>query len=100
MDNILCRVSIFSVSYTCICSDIIPCEPLTLKFSIREKQSLLWYYDMSRLIVMLTLLFIVALWSPAGKGLTSWLLCVMFLSLCYFTMWYPGSGVVLYGIDS
>ena len=28
--------------------------------------------------VMLLRLFIAALWSPAGKGLTSWLLFVMF----------------------
>ena len=28
--------------------------------------------------VMFSRLFIAALWSPAGKGLTSWLLCVMF----------------------
>ena len=28
--------------------------------------------------VMLSHLFIAALWSPAGKGLTSWLLFVMF----------------------
>ena len=32
--------------------------------------------------VMLSRLLIVALWSPAGKGLTSWLLCVM--SYCDF----------------
>ena len=53
-------------------------------------------------IVMLLHLFIAALWSPAGKGLTSWLLFVMFivLWLCYFPMWYPGSGVVLDCIDS
>ena len=34
---------------------------------------------------MLSRLFIAALWSPAGKGLNSWLLFVMlivFLSLC------------------
>ena len=30
-------------------------------------------------IVMLLGLFIAALWSPAGKGLTSWLLFVMFI---------------------
>ena len=30
-------------------------------------------------IVMLLCLFIAALWSPAGKGLTSWLLFVMFI---------------------
>ena len=41
-------------------------------------------------------LFIGALWSPAGKGLTSWLL-IMKLS---FSHWYPGSGVVLDCIDS
>ena len=29
--------------------------------------------------VMLSRLFIVALWSPEGKGLTSWLLFVVFI---------------------
>ena len=45
-------------------------------------------------------LFICALWSPAGKGLTSWLSFVVSsvsLSLCH---WYPGSGVVHDCIDS
>ena len=46
--------------------------------------------------VMLSRLFIDALWSPAEKGLTSWLLFVM--SNCefffHFPMWYPGPGVV------
>ena len=28
------------------------------------------------------------------------LLCVMFLYFCHFTMWYPGSGVILDCIDS
>ena len=40
-------------------------------------------------------LFMAALWSPAGKGLTSWLLLVMFIVFLFFHMWYPGSGVVL-----
>ena len=40
-------------------------------------------------------LFIVALWSPAGKGLTYWLLLVMFIVFCFFPMLDPGSGVVL-----
>ena len=44
---------------------------------------------------MLSCLFIAALWSIAGKGVTSWLLLVMFIVSCYFPMWYPGSGVVL-----
>ena len=40
--------------------------------------------------------FILALWSPAGKGLTSgFLVC-----FCYFPMWCPGSGVVLDCNDS
>ena len=30
-------------------------------------------------LLMLSLLFIAALWSPAGRGLTSWLLLVMFI---------------------
>ena len=40
--------------------------------------------------VMLLRLFIAALWSPAGKGLTSWLLFVMFIVVCYLPMLYPG----------
>ena len=45
--------------------------------------------------VMLSRLFIAALWSPAGKGLTSWLLFVMFNCIfitfpCYILgqVWY------------
>ena len=45
--------------------------------------------------VMLSCLFIAALWSPVRKGLTLWLLFVMFIVFCYFPIWYPGSGVVL-----
>ena len=45
--------------------------------------------------LMLLSLFTAALWSPAGKGLTSWLLSVMFIVFCYFPLWYPGSVVVL-----
>ena len=55
--------------------------------------------------VMLWRLFIAALWSPAGKGLTSWFLfemsnCDFATFPCHFSMWYPGSGVVLDCIDS
>ena len=46
--------------------------------------------------VMLCCLFIAASWSPAGKGLTSWLSGVQcFFVLCHFQVWCPGSGVVL-----
>ena len=44
-------------------------------------------------------LFICALRSPSGKGLTSWLSFVVAVSLL-LSHWYPGSGVVLDCIDS
>ena len=40
-------------------------------------------------------LFICALWSPAGKGLTSWLSFVLSSVSLSLSNWYPGSGVVL-----
>ena len=47
--------------------------------------------------VMLSRLFIAALWSPARKGLV----CDVYFCFCHFPMWYPGSGtVVLDCIDS
>ena len=45
-------------------------------------------------------LFIDALWSPAGKGLTSWISFVMSSCDVVNSHWYPGSGVVLDCIDS
>ena len=46
---------------------------------------------------MLFCLFIAALWSPEGKGLTSWLLLVMFIVILLLS--HPGTGVVLDCID-
>ena len=45
-------------------------------------------------------LFICALWSPAGKGLTSWLSFVVSTMSLSLSHWYFGSGVVLVCIDS
>ena len=45
-------------------------------------------------------LFICASWSPAGKGLTSWLWFVVSSVSLSLSHWYPGSGVVLDCIDS
>ena len=45
-------------------------------------------------------LFICALWSPAGKGLTSWLSFVVSTVSLSLSHWYPGSVVVLDCIDS
>ena len=35
-------------------------------------------------------LFVDALWSPAGKGLTSWLSFVMSIVTLLLSHWYPG----------
>ena len=48
----------------------------------------------------LSRLFICASWSPAGKGLTSWLSFVVSSVSLSLSHWYPGSGVVLDCIDS
>ena len=45
-------------------------------------------------------LFICVLWSPAGKGLTSWISFVVSTVSLSLSHWYPGSGVVLDCIDS
>ena len=45
-------------------------------------------------------LFICASWSPAGKGLTSWLSFVVSSVSLSLSHWYPGSDVVLDCIDS
>ena len=45
-------------------------------------------------------LFMCASWSPAGKGLTSWLSFVVSSVSLSLSHWYPGSGVVLDCIDS
>ena len=60
---------------------------------------LLWMFYVFSVLCLLCLcarLFICALWSPAGKGLTSWLSFVV----SSISHWYPGSGVVLDCIDS
>ena len=52
------------------------------------------------LLCLCARLFIFALWSPAGKGLTSWLSFVVSAVSLSLSHWYPGSGVVLDCIDS
>ena len=44
--------------------------------------------------------YICALWSPAGKGLTSWLSFVVSTVSLSLSRWYLGLGVVLDCIDS
>ena len=62
---------------------------------------LLCFCSVLGLLCLYARLFISALWSPVGKGLTSWLSFVV--SNCKFVTffhWYPGSGVVIDCIDS
>ena len=56
----------------------------------------LLYFSVLCLLCLCARLFICALQSPAGKGLTSWFSFVVYN--CEY--WYPGSGVVLDCIDS
>ena len=52
------------------------------------------------LLCLCARLFICALWSPAGKGLTSWLLFVVSTMSLSLSHWYPESGGELDRIDS
>ena len=55
---------------------------------------------MSFLLCFHERLFADALWTPAGKGPTSWLSFVMSIVTLSLSHWYPVSGVVLDCIDS
>ena len=61
---------------------------------------LLCFCSVLCLLCLCARLFICALWSPAGKGLTSWLSFVVSSVSLSLSHWYPGSGVVLDCIDS
>ena len=60
---------------------------------------LLCFCSVLSLLCLCARLFICALWSPAGKGLTSWLSFVVSSVSLSLSHWYPGSGVVLNCID-
>ena len=60
---------------------------------------LLCFCSVLCLLFLCARLFICALWSPAGKGLTSWLSFVVSAVSLSLSHWYPGSGVVLDCID-
>ena len=61
---------------------------------------LLCFCSVLCLLCLCECLFICALWSPAGKGPTSWLSFVVSTVSLPLSHWYPGSGVVLDCIDS
>ena len=61
---------------------------------------LLCFCSVLCLLCLCSRLFVCALWSPAGKGLTSWFSFVVSTMSLSLSNWYPGSGVVLDCIDS
>ena len=78
---------------------------LIIRFTvfILRKVLLLWIFYvfvLSCVCYVCARLFICASWSPAGKGLTSWLSFVVSSVSLSLSLWYPGSGVVLDCIDS
>ena len=56
---------------------------------------LLCFCSVLCLLCLCACLFIYSLWSPAGKGLTSWLSFVVSIVSLSLSHWYPGTGVVL-----
>ena len=56
---------------------------------------LLCFFSVLCLLCLCVRLFTCALWSPAGKGLTSLLSFVVSAVSLSLSQWYPGSGVVL-----
>ena len=62
---------------------------------------LLWFFFCLLFAMSLCASIYCALWSPAGKGLTSWLSRLWCLTVSLsLSNWYPGSGVVHDCIDS
>ena len=56
---------------------------------------LLCFCSVLCLLCLCARLCIYALWSPAGKGLTSWLSFVVSAVSLSLSHWYSGSGVIL-----
>ena len=61
---------------------------------------LLWIIYVISILFLLCFCVCDALWSPAGKGLTSWLSFVMANFELSLFHWHPGSGVLLDCIHS
>ena len=61
---------------------------------------LLCFCSVLCLLCLCARLFICTLLSPAGKGLTSWILFVVSAVSLSLSHWYPGLGVVLDCIGS
>ena len=60
---------------------------------------ILYVFSVLSLLCLCARLYICALWSPAGKGLTPWLSFVVSTVSLSLSNWCPWSGVVLDCID-
>ena len=98
------KLGVFKANQTSMCLDLhlnlgwvgAPCTGLNppVKYSTDCSKEVLLFVDhlcsLFLVFVMLLRLFIAALWSSEGKGLTSWLLIVMFnviLLLSHLVSW-------------
>ena len=86
-------------SETVLLSLIIDCEVLVERGMLPRCGSFMFLFCLV-FAMFCARLFICASWSPAGKGLTSWLSFVVSSVSLSLSHWYPGSGVVLGCIDS
>ena len=84
------------IEYACKTNQVL----ISGKFPIPSFVDLLCFCSVLCLLCLCARLFICALWSPAGKGLTYWLSFVVSAVSLSLSHWYPGSGVVLDCIDS
>ena len=100
------KISIWGLQYCEFCDDLVNLvlldrvKYLTGSRTDRSKAVLLCFCSFLCLLCLCARLFICALWSSAGKGLTSWLSFVVSTVSLLLSHWYPGSGVVLDCIDS
>ena len=67
------------------CTFVCICLRLTHKIFFRKLTFVDHLCYLCLLFVMLSCLFIAALWSPEGKGLTYWLLFVMFIVILFLS---------------
>ena len=103
--NRLIETVLLSTHNICEVGAVIPVKPSSKIFywpfqGGTSFVDLLCFCPVLCLLCLCARLFICALWSPAGKGLTSWLSFVVSTVSLSLSHWYPGSGVVLDCIDS
>ena len=79
----------------CLCARLFICALFQVPSS--KADLLLWIFYV---FVLSCVCYVLCAWSPAGKGLTSWLSFVVSSVSLSLSHWYPGSGVVLDCIDS